>query len=501
MAPSPQAADGTSIVIIGADAPTIRTLRRCVVGADPATTVLTARDRTEAMSLLASHAVEALVHHAEQGEDAFALLDALRDAQSDACVIVVGPDHGADLTAGLMRAGAYDYVTAPVRCHRLIESVRQGLENRRSFIQVRALSEEIRVANAQLSRERDGLRQWNRNLVLLNELSQAVAGTLDAAAIVRMVGLRLTDLLTADVVGVAWLYPSRTWIHASPSASEALTDRVRHALPAVAQRVYRGEPNHDVAGGEPAEPGQLDVPLMLANAPVGLLRLLRRTGEPFDEYQIQLIRAVAIPLALALRNAEAHQYMQSLAMTDGLTNLPNKRAFGEIAARSFRESVRYQTPVCLIMADVDHFKSLNDRHGHVAGDRVLRDVAALLGQTVRSSDVVARFGGEEFAIILPQTDIDQGSVLADRIRKVIEDHPFDSDGLRLPVTISLGIAEAPDSSIKTVEEFVAAADAALYRAKSRGRNRVERLPHAPTPLLATAPPAEPCVVGAAAGRC
>ena len=217
----------------------------------------------------------------------------------------------------------------------------------------------------------------------------------------------------------------------------------------------------------------MEVPLRVAQEPVGILRLQRGSGEPFEPYQVELVKAVTTPLALALRNAEAHQLVQSQALTDGLTNLLNRRAFSNILAREFREAERYQTPLCLIMMDVDHFKSVNDRFGHPVGDRLLREVAGLIGQAIRTVDIATRYGGEEFAIILPRTDVVQAQVLANRIRELLAQQVFLVEGAHLSLTVSMGIAQTPDPQIAAVDDLVAVADDALYRAKTYGRNRVE----------------------------
>jgi diguanylate cyclase (GGDEF)-like protein len=404
------------------------------------------------------------------------LWNRLREHHADACLIVVGPDRGAEWTANLLRAGAFDYVTVPVRPGRLEASLRQGMEIRQSFLHVRDLSQRLQLANAELGRERDSLQRLNRNLVLLNELAQALAGSLDAEEIVRMAGDRLAQILGIDVLAVLWLEPRRVWAHAPTEQGRVTIDQARRALLAS----DRNPPSHAERGrfasGRPTlvdDAPCLDMPLTVGGKPVGLIRLQRINKEPFDASQTELVKAVATSLALALRNADAHSQVRNLALTDGLTNLLNRRAFSVMLTRAFMEAERYRTPLCLIMADVDHFKSLNDRFGHLMGDRLLQETATLISQAIRTADVAARYGGEEFAIILPRTDLAQAMILAARIRETLQHHPFDIHGTRITLTLSLGIARAPHPAMATADDLVAAADAALYEAKARGRNRVE----------------------------
>lgn len=411
--------------------------------------------------------VDAVIYHLQgSGAGAFELLDRLRRRECDACVILAGRDYGAELVAGLLRAGAYDYVTLPVRPGRLEESLQQGLEIRRAFLRVRELSGQLKAANDALAHERDSLRRLNRNLVLLNRLGQAVSGTLNADEIVGMVGNHLGDILDFDLAGVVWSHPPRVWLHAAAEVDQGVIERTRQALLTRERGLVPS-----VGSGQAVR--VVEEPLVVAKNTVGCLRVERLQGQPFEAYHIELVKAVATSLALALRNAEAHGQVQNMAMTDGLTNVLNRRAFSNALARQFEDTRRYGTPLCLVMADIDRFKAFNDRFGHVQGDLALQAVASLISQATRAGDIVARYGGEEFAIVLPHTDVQQATALANRIRETIERHEFGVNGSRVSTTVSMGVAQIPDPCIATVDELVAAADSALYEAKRRGRNRVE----------------------------
>lgn len=417
----------------------------------------------------------------------------LRAKVSDACIIVTGPDHGAEHTARLLKAGAFDYVARPVRRKRLLDSIRQGLDVRRSFIQVRELSATLRATNEALAHERDALRRLNRNLEALNQLNQALAGTLDADEIVHLVHARLGSVLPHSLLGVMWFRPERIWVHTSAPAGTHDLSAARDHLIRDGHRLSRymdgGVPSaSDVASASPTgsrilaataadllpETAEtLSIPLVSGNAPLGLLRLERGPGQPFDPQETEMARTLALSLALALRNADSHSQLQNLAMTDGLTGLLNRRAFAQALERLYRESERYGTPVSLIIGDIDYFKCANDRYGHIVGDRVLKEVAALIAQSLRAADIAARYGGEEFAILLPRTDVPQASVLAHRIRERVERCVFNAQGTAFRMTMSFGIARAPHAAVAGADELVALADTALYRAKALGRNRVE----------------------------
>jgi two-component system cell cycle response regulator len=168
-----------------------------------------------------------------------------------------------------------------------------------------------------------------------------------------------------------------------------------------------------------------------------------------------------------------HEQMYESALRDGLTKLFNKRYFQDRLDGEIRFATRHGTSLALIMIDVDHFKQVNDVRGHVVGDAVLATIGERLAGAVRNEDVVARFGGEEFAIISRATDRAQAMILADRLRRVVEMQPVViEDADPVPVTISVGVAAYPDTPVKDPDDLVEAADKALYRAKTGGRNRV-----------------------------
>jgi diguanylate cyclase (GGDEF)-like protein/PAS domain S-box-containing protein len=163
----------------------------------------------------------------------------------------------------------------------------------------------------------------------------------------------------------------------------------------------------------------------------------------------------------------ANERLESMATTDALTGLANRRRFDEEFSHLFSSARRYDTPLSVLLVDIDHFKSVNDRFGHLVGDRVLCKVALLLKQCARDSDVVARYGGEEFAIICSQTDLISAGILAGRLRQKIERADFDCGA----ITASIGIAAIDPADVEG-RELLARTDGALYQSKEQGRNRV-----------------------------
>ena len=156
---------------------------------------------------------------------------------------------------------------------------------------------------------------------------------------------------------------------------------------------------------------------------------------------------------------------------DGLTGVHNKRYFGEMLEREVSRSMRYDRTFALFLIDIDHFKEVNDTMGHLAGDAVLRQLGAVVRNRMRRDDIVARIGGEEFAVLLPEVDATAGTEVAEDLRKMVESTPFRFESDTLHVTISIGVT-AWKQGFATGDDIVKAADDKLYEAKRSGRNRV-----------------------------
>jgi diguanylate cyclase (GGDEF)-like protein len=207
---------------------------------------------------------------------------------------------------------------------------------------------------------------------------------------------------------------------------------------------------------------------------VGVISIARR-GREFTEQERDLFGYLAGQATLSIENVDLHETIQEQAITDELTGLFNVRQFHSRLDNEIERAERFGTPLSLVMLDIDKFKSVNDTYGHQQGDRVLVEVARVLRRLSRDVDLPARYGGEEMAVVLPQTDLGGAELGAERMRAAIEGmqiQRLDGGGL-LPITASFGVASFPAQAADKTS-LIAAADEALYRAKRGGRNRVER---------------------------
>ena len=197
----------------------------------------------------------------------------------------------------------------------------------------------------------------------------------------------------------------------------------------------------------------------------------RNVGKLDGENKAFLVQ-VANQAHIVMENSRLFERVQNLAIRDSLTGLFNHRHIVELLAREVERAGRYPGGVSALMLDVDHFKQVNDEHGHLAGDAVLKDVARLLKDTLRTVDSVGRYGGEEFLVLLPHTPPEEAQRTAERIRQRIEQHAFRAGSRTLRATVSVGVASWGMGDVRSPESLIREADQALYRAKEAGRNRV-----------------------------
>jgi diguanylate cyclase (GGDEF)-like protein len=245
---------------------------------------------------------------------------------------------------------------------------------------------------------------------------------------------------------------------------------VRHNQAQLINDMQHDERIVQIPGTQEEEPqASIIVPLSVRGKVTGVLCLDRMDGRTFDEHELEPAILFANLAAIAIQNARTYEEMEHQAISDGLTGIHNYRHFHESLSAEVSRAGRYGEHFCLLMMDLDHFKSVNDTIGHQKGDEVLRAVAGVLRSCSRESDYLARYGGEEFAMVLPRTTLDEAETLAERIRASVA--VLDPGHPDLHVTMSIGVSAFPESAADS-DGVLGAADAALLRAKAQGRNRV-----------------------------
>ena len=221
----------------------------------------------------------------------------------------------------------------------------------------------------------------------------------------------------------------------------------------------------------PAGAGALAIPLRSGGHPFGVLGYYGRES-PFEEEDVDSIEILVRQAETAIENSFLYEEAVRLSLTDGMTGLWNRRNFDLRLESELSRAVRFSEPFAVVFVELDQMKAVNDKHGHQAGDTVLIELARRLTEAVREVDVVARWGGDEFTLLLPKTGLAGALLLAEKIRAAAGTAPFRIDTGSIDITISIGVAAYPEHG-SSGKELVAAADAAMYLAKARGRNRVE----------------------------
>jgi len=214
-------------------------------------------------------------------------------------------------------------------------------------------------------------------------------------------------------------------------------------------------------------------PLISRGRTIGVVQVLNRVGGRFTRADLGVLLTLVDPCAIAIENAFLFQKAEQLTITDDLTKLFNARYLNHFLTREIKRCKRHGIPLSVVFLDLDGFKGINDRYGHLAGSATLTEVGHILHEAVRESDVLARYGGDEFVVLLPETPTSGALVIAERIRKAIEAHNvLERQGLKAHISASFGIASYPDHA-QTPEGLIQKADQAMYRVKERDKNGIE----------------------------
>ncbi|MGN6330150.1 MAG: diguanylate cyclase [Motilibacteraceae bacterium] len=320
----------------------------------------------------------------------------------------------------------------------------------------------------ELSRSRDALRES------LGRLGGVLGSTHDLDALLQVV-LDAAVAATGAQGGAAWSGDGGPLRLAATSGPERdWPEQVVDGFDVRGRALARAGVEADRSAGSDGDAvgaARLAVALRRGPRVVGLLELEAAPGRTLDRSAADALGALAGQASVAVDNVLLHREAQRLSTTDPLTGLWNFRYLSMSLAREIERATRFRRPLSVLMLDLDHFKAVNDTHGHPRGDAVLRELAARLTEQIREVDVLARYGGEEFVLVLPETTLEGAAVLADRICTAVRREPFGEEGeVPLRLTVSVGVAGFPDHAASAAT-LVRVADDALYVAKEAGRDR------------------------------
>ncbi|MCK5255639.1 MAG: diguanylate cyclase [Deltaproteobacteria bacterium] len=465
-------------------------------------------DPRSALEKLQNGDVEFDIVFIEQKMPTISGIEILRDLQSSnckSCVIFMTKKPDFKTIVSVMQEGAFSFLEKPIDYKQLGDVVKKGLENRQAFFQILEMGDQLKKSNSKLKRqseklkkEKTSLKRINQELKLLNQLSLQINSTLDAHKMLDKVihsnHIKLNEIVKHDIVTFFYFLGEDAFLKIHSSAFTPGSDvvkQLRHAsikeyshytgeklladdvhTEVIKGKALRGKKNKK---STVARDKSIYIPLNVADDVLGIMGLVG--VQKISENRGRLISTMANQVALALKNATEHKRVQELAITDELTGLYNRRAFQKALDKELRRSKRYKKPLSLIMLDIDGFKEINDKFGHQAGDGVLRSLALNLQRAIREIDFLARYGGDEFAVILPETKAEEAVVLAERLKKTEKNCPISTGGSHRNITLSIGVADISEC-MNSEDELISQADRVLYLSKENGGDTVEVLGNA-----------------------
>lgn len=381
-----------------------------------------------------------------------------------------------DIIADAIEKGADDFIIKPIDDMELISRLKVQSKIRQFY---------------------QDLHGDKRNLEAILDITNTLSTTLESSEVLYTIVKKVADITEAVRCSIVLIMKEDEGYvlvsHESPVIRDIKLDlnkypEIREVLISKKPVVVEDIPNHPLMQKVKdlvKDLGQMSVlvlPIVCEEEVLGTLFLrAHRLGKGFTEKEIQLCQIIANSAYHAIKNArlfeevsKEKEHMKNLAITDSLTQLYNHNFFYNWLDEEFNRAVRYDTPLSVIMVDLDDFKRINDTYGHRAGDKVLKEIADIIKKLVRKTDIVARYGGEEFAIILPHTNLHGAEEEAERIREAISNNVY--TGIKKEkLSTSLGVASYPSGGTMNSGDLVNLADTALYEAKRGGKNRVVAL--------------------------
>ena len=414
------------------------------------------------------------------GSDGLVLLERVKadPRVRDVPVLMISSMPPEEATVRALGLGAADFISKPFRVRELLARVK---------------------AHLRVGRELNQARAEARSRSEMVDILQEVTASLKPEEIYHILVRRVARGLKISKCSLVFANPGEeTAVVVASYENPMLRDlpielrrypEIRRALDArqtvlvtdVATDPLYAEARESWETGGVAVPTRsaIAIPFVMRDQRAGVF-FLRTTAEdtPLNQSDLtfaeQVIRAAvqALEKAYDLESAVlGREHMKTLAETDPLTETFNRRALADKLVQEIERANRYGTQLACLMIDVDNFKQINDAHGHLAGDVVLRQLGGILRREQRAVDIVARFGGEEFVVILPETVSGGARIFAERIIRKVASHPFGEGGQPIHVTVSVGIACYPDDRVQDSESLLKLADQNLYKAKQEGRNR------------------------------
>jgi diguanylate cyclase (GGDEF)-like protein len=405
----------------------------------------------------------------------------LMKERSKACLIFYGDNLKAEEVNQILQKGVYSIIPRPLLSERIYDVVIGGLENRKAFIEILKMMDELKNVNKNLEREKDALRKKNQELIFINLLSHEITFDFNWSKILqRMINVGLKDTLSYSLFGILFRIGSR-WNFSidldrglEPRDEELLKSEILSSVSSsIGKKIPEEEVNFQIISPE-TQDNRLSyhleklmiLPLTLAGDNLGAIFFIPE-NDSHDDNAERLISTITNLLPLSLKTAQEYYKLREAAVTDSLTGIYNRKGLYDFLKKEYHRAKRYHKSLAFVMIDMDNFKSINDSMGHQAGDYILRELASILKKSIRKPDIVARYGGDEFAILFPEATLNEAETIMSRVGTTMENHTFQWGSGRVKTSMSYGISHMDELTEEATEEdLVKLADSRLYHAKN-----------------------------------
>lgn len=410
------------------------------------------------------------------------LINAMRSAEEGNFLVrapVISPDELGELSVSFnaMLAKITDLDVRKIDTERALIMAQESLKYKQALEEKAQL-----IASSNLK-----LESSVKDLSVLFGIAQTLGRALEFSEFLQTVSRIITDTLQINEFSLLFFNQSRTFLEVHQASGfqdnekiKGMTFRPGEGLSGlVAQTgelIYVEDTTHDprylhYKGEKSGDGSFVSLPLLVSDVVVGVLNVSHVKQSAFTKNDLESLKSVGSQIALAYERSRLYTRIKELSITDELTGLYNRRHFQNVLHLEWKRALRFNRPMALMMIDVDFFKKYNDTFGHLKGDEALKKLARILFEHVREVDTVARFGGEEFVVLLPDTSLSDAVSVAEKLRSLVErarnlDVPENTS-----LTISIGVAAYPEI-VKSEEDLLNAADKALYQSKDKGRNCV-----------------------------
>ncbi len=429
---------------------------------------------------------EAIIADYDLAEDrVMGWIDILQKKKSKSCLILYGEKCGTEKIAEILRKGAYGFIPRSLLADRIHAIVEDGLENRKAFIEILAMIDEQKIINERLEQEKTALRKKNQELDFINRLSCEVAYDLNWEHILpKIINAGLPNIIDSDIVSVLYRI-SNDWYFScylpgnlcDDNTVDKMKDNICDKFYSLSgEKIFTKEVSVSVYSSEAKElpdksilsSDQIILPLIHRERTLGALTILTKNNKSSKNKNNEILSTILNILVMSLNNAQEYERVKKMTIRDGLTGTYNQKGFKEFIESEFQKAKRYNRPLSLIMIDVDNFKAINDNLGHLAGDYVLIELVNRLKKSLRKTDILVRYGGDEFAIILPDTKTKEAEALMVRILSSVKCEFFNWKDEKILVDISHGIAAIAELGLMdNAKDLISIADSRLYNAKRR----------------------------------